>query len=122
MLSNCNANLDLFKKYSFVAWRLGTTLEIVNKIFKTYDGYKYKSFELISRMITFLTECLKFSNLKVLQHGYLLQITDTYPEQIIKHYPKLGGVDIKKVLYRYPKIIGVPYENIAEINSYLKVR
>lgn len=73
-------------------------------------------------MITFLTKDLEFSNLKILQHGYLLQITDAYPEQIIKQFPHLGGVDIKTILYRHPKIIGVPSENIVKINSYLKVR
>lgn len=93
----------------------------IERVFKTYDRFKYKSFQIICEMIRLLTKDFGFTNQKLLQHGYLFQTGPQSVKEILKTYPKLAGVDIKTVLYKYPKIISVPVESITAILKHLKV-
>ncbi|GLV41616.1 mitochondrial transcription termination factor 5 [Carabus blaptoides fortunei] len=108
----------IFKHY--LVWRLESTMSEIERVFKTYDRFKYKSFEIISDMIKLLTEELQFSNQKVLQHGYLLQTGPQTVRTTMKTFPKLAGAEIKSVFYKYPKLIAVSVESLTTILKLLK--
>lgn len=102
-------------------WRLDVPEQEINRIFKTYEKFKYRSFKLMSDMIRFLTKELNFTKQKILQQSYLFQVNPQYPKQHFNLFPTIAGTDIKYILHKYPKLIAVPPESIAKIISHLKV-
>lgn len=114
-----NSFVDFF---IFVGWRFQCSEAEVEKLFKTYDRFNYKSLQVVSEIIDILTKELNFPYKKILQNGYLFDIHPKHIQRLFKHFPALGGRKIKETVFKCPKLLSVSVENIYEILEHLKVR
>jgi len=55
-----------------------------------------------------------------LKYGYLLSIYPQYPKAILAEMPFIAGMDVRKAMKMYPKLIRIPPKNYLQIYDYLK--
>lgn len=104
----------------YLSWRLQTDQDRINKIMNTYKRFKYKSLRLIGHTLKILEDDLGFSHEKILSNAYLIHSHPGNTLNTLRSVPTIGGVDTKKVLYNFPKIIMTPTDTIQKILGYLK--
>ncbi|XP_049533021.1 transcription termination factor 5, mitochondrial [Anopheles darlingi] len=98
----------------FLSQRLTLTEADREKLWKSYSKIKYKSFGHTQRVLDILQYEYKFSRDKLIANMYLLHADPEnllrYPEQV----PAIGGIELKELAVKYPKIVMVNHATVAK--------
>lgn len=106
----CNESLELkilrqhILNY-YLQQRLDMTYEDIQKLWKVYSRIRHKSFISVQKMVKVLLEDLNFPKERIIKNAFLLYGDADNVQRILKEIPAIDGYDIKKILYRRPKIM-----------------
>lgn len=89
----------------YLQWRLEMQPHELDSIIKTYCRLKHRSFRLIEKSLKILEEEVGFSKEKIRRHGYLIYSHPGNTLDTLNDIKTLGGMDIKTLFLRYPKIV-----------------
>uniref|UniRef100_A0A182QNZ0 Uncharacterized protein n=1 Tax=Anopheles farauti TaxID=69004 RepID=A0A182QNZ0_9DIPT len=104
----------------FLLKRLNLSAEELNKLWKSYSKIKHKSFGHTQRVIDILEYDYKIGRDKLIANMYLLHADPEnllrYPEQV----PTIGGMELRDVVHRYPKLMMVNHTAVTRVLGILK--
>ncbi|XP_067014472.2 transcription termination factor 5, mitochondrial [Anabrus simplex] len=104
----------------YLMWRLEIGPEELNRICRTHARIKHRSLRHLRRTLQILEEDLGFTKEKICKNGYLIH---SHPDNVLntlQNIESLGGMEIKSVLEKYPKIAMVSTDTLIKTNQYLK--
>ncbi|XP_053679321.1 transcription termination factor 5, mitochondrial [Anopheles nili] len=99
----------------FLAKRLDLSTADLEKLWRSYSKIKHKSFGHTQRVIDILQYDYKFSRDKLVANLYLLHAD---PENLLRfpeEVPTIGGVDLKEVVAKYPKVMMVNHSSVTRV-------
>ncbi|XP_052902815.1 transcription termination factor 5, mitochondrial [Anopheles moucheti] len=105
---------EFFKK------RLDFGAPEIDKLWKSYSKIKHKSFGHTQRVIDILQYDYHFSRDKLVANMYLLHAD---PENLLRfptEVPSIGGMELKEVIAKYPKITMVNHGSVKRVCDILK--
>uniref|UniRef100_A0AAG5CVM5 Transcription termination factor 5, mitochondrial n=1 Tax=Anopheles atroparvus TaxID=41427 RepID=A0AAG5CVM5_ANOAO len=105
---------------AFLAQRLDMAEADLAKLWKSYSKLKHKSFGHTQRVIDILQYDYQFSRDKLIANLYLLH---SDPENLLRfpqEVPTIGGVPLREVASKHPKIMMVNYESVVRVMKILQ--
>ncbi|XP_058116402.1 transcription termination factor 5, mitochondrial [Anopheles ziemanni] len=105
---------------AFLAKRLDMTETELAKLWKSYSKIKHKSFGHTQRVVDILQYEYKFSREKLIANLYLLH---SDPENLLRlpaEVPAIGGLTMREVAMKHPKVLMVNYESVVKVMAILK--
>ncbi|KAG5868528.1 hypothetical protein JTB14_032275 [Gonioctena quinquepunctata] len=104
---------------SFLRLKLEATQDDIIKLFRIHKMIRNKSLRVIQENIK-IAEDLGFDHNRIVRYGYLLHNHPTYTKTTLRDIPDLAGMDMRKAMKQYPKLIMTPTKNIIKIYGILK--
>ncbi|XP_035898956.1 transcription termination factor 5, mitochondrial [Anopheles stephensi] len=104
----------------FLTKRLDFGAAELEKLWKSYSKIKHKSFGHTQRVIDILQYDYKFSRDKLVANMYLLHAD---PENLLRfpvEVPTIGGIELKELVVRNPKIMMVNHSSVKQVIGILK--
>uniref|UniRef100_A0A182SBT7 Uncharacterized protein n=1 Tax=Anopheles maculatus TaxID=74869 RepID=A0A182SBT7_9DIPT len=104
----------------FLTKRLDFGAVELEKLWKSYSKIKHKSFGHTQRVIDILQYDYKFSRDKLVANMYLLHAD---PENLLRfpeEVPTIGGIALKELVVKYPKLMMVNYSSVQQVTGVLK--
>lgn len=102
-----------FRKY------FGLTDNELNRLWDNYPRLRHKSYKSTWRTIRLLEEKLAFTHARIKGNGFLL-FADPENIEAILRLGKLGGIDIRELLSRRPKILMNTCETLQKIEKHMR--
>jgi hypothetical protein len=99
---------------AFLRQELGATDEDLTKIWRVYPRLKHRSLKSLLRNLTLLRREVKFTNQQFLKNAFLLHADPENVESMLKNVPEIGGVGIRDLVLKRPKILMTSWEAIRE--------
>ena len=101
--------------------KLKMTDEQLKSIPKVHrDRLKHRSLESITKAVDVLQNKLEFSNERIISNAYLLYSCADNLNRLITEVPSIGGVTIKEILNKRPKVAINDVESIKSIIKHVK--
>ncbi|XP_021929431.1 transcription termination factor 5, mitochondrial [Zootermopsis nevadensis] len=104
----------------YLCWRLEMKPDELDSLMKTYSRLKHKSFRLIEKSLKVLEEELGFSKEKIKRHGYLIHSHAGNTLDTLNRVKTLGGMDIRTMFHKYPKIIATATDTLIKTAQHLQ--
>lgn len=129
---NCGINIrDLDESLTFskihrsiltryLVYKLETKEHKITSLFRIHHRLNLKPLSYLCWNINFALN-IGYSKEKILNNIYILCTHPINTEEVIKELPQLlGDIDVKNEMFVYPKLFGIPLENIHSIYNTLK--
>lgn len=87
---------------------------------ETYPTLKHRPLAVINDTLTVLQSLIMLPPLKIKSNFYLLHADPNNLRNIIFKFRSIGGIDIKEVIRRHPKIAMKNYDTLVQIRKILK--
>ncbi|XP_069687650.1 transcription termination factor 5, mitochondrial isoform X2 [Periplaneta americana] len=104
----------------YLCWRLELTPKEVAELMKTYSRLKHRSFRLIERALKILEEKVGFSKDKIRRNAYLIHSNPDNTLDTLKRVKSLGGIDIRTLFHKFPKLVMSSTDSLIKIAGHLK--
>ncbi|PSN47741.1 Transcription termination factor 5 [Blattella germanica] len=104
----------------FLCWRLEVSQKELDRILQIYPRMRNRSFRLMDKTIEVLQEKVDFSIDKIRRHAYLIYAHPNNILNSLNQVPSLGGVDIKVIFHKYPKIIMSQTDTLLKTAAHIK--
>lgn len=101
-------------------WRLNSTTEEIDRVFRVYKMIKNKSLRNLCENIR-IAEELGFTEKRMLKYAYILQNYPKYPQVTLNEFANIAGADLRRAMKAFPKLIMVSPKNYVKIYGILKV-
>lgn len=98
---------------------VGMTDADLRKLWKVYHSMRHKSYQSIYRMIKLLKNELHFSNERIIGNLFVLYGDPDNVENILSQ-KKLGGIDVRELLNKRPKIMMSPCTTLLQTEMYMR--
>ncbi|XP_039441861.1 transcription termination factor 5, mitochondrial [Culex pipiens pallens] len=104
----------------FLRQRLDLSDVELKRLWQSYSKIKHKSFGHTQRVVDILQYDYKFSREKIVGNLYLLHAD---PENLLRYptvVPSIGGMDIKELMVKQPKVMMVPCDKVQQLLGVLR--
>ncbi|CAH1104605.1 unnamed protein product [Psylliodes chrysocephalus] len=110
-------HLEVLK--NFLRIRLNGTKDEIDNLIRIHKFVRNKSFRVIQENIK-VAQSLGFEPRKIIKYGYLLASCPSYAETTLRDLGNIAGIDMKRAMRLYPKLMITPPRNIIKTYGILK--